>query len=96
MSEKVGIIKPEQKKDPRWGMTAEAFNQFMGLVCMGIERMSSRQRTMFRRGGKDYCRTMNAMWPHGKPEDLCKEELRQRTIQEAGKIIIPKGIGDQK
>lgn len=83
-------------KNPTWGMAAESFNQFMSLVSMGIERMSSRQRTMFRRGSKAYCRTMNAMWPHGKPEELCKQELREHTIKEAGKIVIPKGIGDQR
>jgi len=82
----------------RWGMPDDQAQQFFGLVYLGLERMSQRQRTMFRRAAKAAIRDLNALWPQGKSMDKIAEEVRNAQAEEAAKtqIIIPQGINADK
>lgn len=82
---------PEDQK--RWGMSTQQAQQFFNLCLMGLERMSKRQRTMFRRAFKDACRDLDARWPQGRPMADIEREIRDRQI--APEIIIPKGINPE-
>lgn len=85
------VVAEDQK---RWGMPAAQAQQFFGLVYLGLERMSQRQRTMFRRATKAACRDLNALWPHGKPMDRIREEAERAAAEHAAKpqIIIPANV----
>lgn len=86
------VEKPESQK--RWGMPDDQAQQFFGLVFLGLERMSQRQRTMFRRAVKAASRDLNALWPHGKPMDVISQEAQRAAAEHAAKpqIIIPQGV----
>lgn len=77
-----------------WGMPEDQVRQFFGLVYLGLERMSERQRTMFRRSIKAASRDLNALWPKGKPISKIREEAERAAAEDAAKtkIIIPQGV----
>lgn len=80
--------------EKRWGMPEPQVKEFFYLVFLGLERMSQRQRTFFRRNTKAACRDLNALWPHGKPMDTIRQEAAAILAEEKAKtnIIIPDGI----
>ena len=83
---------PESQK--RHGMEPRQAQEFFNLCLMGIERLSSRQRTQFRRAFKAACRDMDKRWPHGRPMADIEREMKDRQV--LPNIIIPEGINPEK
>jgi len=78
--------------EKRWGMPEPQVREFFYLVFLGLERMSQRQRTFFRRNVKNASRDLNALWPRGKPMDKIRQEAEAALAEDKAKtkIIIPK------
>lgn len=91
-------VKPEPVDEKRWGMPEAQVKEFFYLVFLGLERMSQRQRTFFRRNTKAACRDLNALWLHGKPMDKIRQEAADVLTAEKSKtnIIIPEGVNVDK
>ncbi len=51
---------------PTWGLGQEALVKFFGEVIEGVSLMSQRQRWVFRRDIKTFCKLANVRWPYGK------------------------------